>query len=125
MKTRAEKIEEFVKQLRCDIYIWDYICNDVDSITDFDSLYESIDDNGGFNVDVIYYSVAIKYLAENDPSLRESMELAYEYGYTTENLNSEVLASLLASQNARISVDELRDEVGEFFEGLDNGDAGE
>ena len=38
------------------------------------------------------------YLREHDTSLTESLELAAEYGYTTENLNSELLASLHASR---------------------------
>jgi hypothetical protein len=118
MKNREDRIREFVKSLHCDIDIWDYICNDTDSITDFESMRDTIDDNGGFNVDVIYYSVAIKYLAENDPSLQESIGLANEYGCTTENINSELLASLLASQNARIGFEELRTEIEDFFEEL-------
>ena len=41
----------------------------------------------------------MEYLKEHDNSLNESLEIASEYGYNTENLNSELLASLLASRN--------------------------
>lgn len=52
------------------------------------------------NTEIIYYTNAIKYLQENDPSLHESIESAIEYGYTdVEKLNSELLASLLATRN--------------------------
>jgi|SRR5690625_796301 len=45
--------------------------------------------------EVIYYSKAIKYLSENDPSLQISLELAKDLGYSLENINSELLATLL------------------------------
>jgi nitric oxide synthase oxygenase domain/subunit len=77
---------------------------------------DRIDNNRVLDVEVIYYSVAIQYLAENDPSLAESMEIANEYGYTTENLNSELLASLLASREASEKFYEYRDQLIEDLE---------
>jgi hypothetical protein len=62
------------------------------------SIYDELKDNGFFNVEIIYYHTAMEYLKEHDTSLNESLELAVEYGYTTENLNSELLASLHASR---------------------------
>jgi len=72
-----------------------------DELNDYDThqIFEQLHDNGFFNVDIIYYYKAIEYLKENDSSLCESLEIASEFGYTTENLNSEVLASLHASIN--------------------------
>ena len=67
-------------------------------LTDVNDLFDDLQENGYFNEEVIYYSSAIRYLKENDPSLTESLEIATEYGYTTENINSELLASLHASQ---------------------------
>lgn len=49
--------------------------------------------------EIIYYAHAIAYLAEHDASLMESLSLASEYGYTTDKLNSELLATLLLQQN--------------------------
>jgi len=71
-----------------------------DELDDYDThqIYDELQDNGFFNVDIIYYYKAIEYLKENDSSLCESLEIASEFGYTTENLNSELLASLHASQ---------------------------
>lgn len=59
---------------------------------------EELLDNGFFNVEIIYYSNAIEYLKENDSSFSESLEIAYELGYETQHLNSELLASLHASR---------------------------
>ena len=56
--------------------------------------------DGAFDIEIIYYHNAIKYLQENDPSLTESLNIANEYGYKICDLNSEMLASLLASYNA-------------------------
>ena len=69
-----------------------------EDLTDVNYLFFDLQNNGYFNEEVIYYSTAIRYLKENDPSLTESLEIATEYGYEAENLNSEVLASLHASQ---------------------------
>ena len=75
----------------------EYLSSKTD-LTDVNDLFDDLQDNGYFNEEVIYYSSAIRYLKENDPSLTESLEIATEYGYTTENLNSELLATLHASQ---------------------------
>ncbi|WP_323170648.1 hypothetical protein, partial [Pantoea agglomerans] len=41
--------------------------------------------------EVIYYSNAIKYLSDHDDSLRESLQLAHDLGYTADKINSELL----------------------------------
>ena len=124
-QTRTEKIEAFFAELDKQMDLNDNIINyvDIESIDEndaFDSIYEMIDENDGFNCEVIYYSNAIKYLQENDPSLNESLEIALEYGYEIKNLNSEILASLLKSQNVRDEFLELRDEINEFFDNLED-----
>ena len=120
MKTRIEKIEDFLSNLQTDVDVLDYV--DVENVGDFDDIYSQIDQNGGFDIEIIYYSNAIKYLMENDASLQESMEIASEYGFTPENLNSEVLASLLASRNTRDEFSELAGEIDLFFSELDDED---
>ena len=124
-QTRTEKIETFFAELDQQIDLNDNIINyvDIDSIDEndaFTSIYEMIEENDGFNCEVIYYSNAIKYLQENDPSLRESLEIASEYGFETKDLNSEILASLLKSQNVREEFLDFRDEINEFFESLED-----
>jgi len=77
----------------------DYLsCSDELGDYDTDQLQEELQDNGFFDVEIIYYYKAMEYLKENDPSLSESVELAHEYGFTLENINSETLASLHASR---------------------------
>tara|TARA_R110001583_G_scaffold72258_1_gene202515 strand:+ start:493 stop:921 length:429 start_codon:yes stop_codon:yes gene_type:complete len=97
---RDEQIIDLLDTL-ADKYIGDtpseYLSIKTD-LTDVDDIFSDLQDNGYFNEEVIYYSSAIRYLKENDPSLTESLEIATEYGYTAENLNSELLASLHASQ---------------------------
>lgn len=66
-----------------------------------DDLWAELDDKGAFNIDIIYYNRAMTYLSENDASLSESIEIAVDMGYSLENVNSELLASLYASQKAR------------------------
>ena len=118
-QTQQTAIFEFLNGLKTEVCITDYVnIEDIDIENAFESIQETIEENGGFNIDVIYYSNAIKYLQENDPSLRESLEIASEYGYTLEDLSSEVLASLLASQNARSEFYELQSEIDDFFQDL-------
>ncbi len=62
------------------------------------SAVDDVDERDWFSGDVIYYSKAIEYLAENDPSLQESIGLAAEMGWCLEDINSENLASLLATE---------------------------
>jgi len=112
----TEKIETFLRSLKTEVEIMDYInIEDIDHTDAFNSICDMISDNNGFDIEIIYYSNAINYLKENDPSLRESMEIVQEYGYEPKNINSELLASLLASQNAREEFYTLQDDINDFF----------
>ena len=116
MKT---KIENFLRDLKTEIEILYLVdVDEIDHNNAFDSICEMMEEKNGFDVEIIYYSNAIAFLAENDPSLNESMEIAYEYGYEVKKLNSEILASLLASKLARDEFYELETEINEFFEEL-------
>ena len=85
-----------------------------------EQIRKQIEDSDALNVEIYYYSNAIKFLQEKDPSLTESLEIANEFGYDLENIDSELLASLLASQMLRenfsdnFPADEL-DEIEEEF----------
>ena len=116
----TEKIESFLRSLKTEVEIMDYIqVEDIDYSDAFNSICDMISDNNGFDIDIIYYSNAIEYLKQNDPSLRESMEIAQEYGYEPKSIPSELLASLLASQNAREEFYELQDKINDFFSELE------
>jgi hypothetical protein len=118
--TRAEKIEKFLREeikLR-HIDLLDYI--NAENVNSFNDIYDQVEEQGGFNVEIIYYSKAMEYLMENDTSLQNSMELAADFGYTPENINSELLASLLASQYTMEELYKCEHEITEFFNTLDN-----
>ena len=117
---RSEKIEKFLREeikLR-HIDLLDYI--NAENVNSFNDIYEQVEEQGGFNVEIIYYSKAMEYLMENDTSLQNSMELAADFGYTPENINSELLASLLASQYSMEELYKCEHEITEFFNTLDN-----
>lgn len=119
------KIENFLIELtgKSEIDIVGLVTiEDIDTSNPYESIYEQIDENRGFDIDVIYYSTAINYLKENDPSLHESLALAYEMGFELKNLNSETLASLLKSQNERENFVNLKSEIEQFFEDLETED---
>ena len=123
------KVHEFFNSLNSDISINDYIDTkdiiDIDNLESFDSsvIFESItellQENGGFNLEIIYYSNAIDYLKENDPSLNESLNIALELCLEVQNLNSEVLASLLYSQNETENYYSLESDITDFFSDIE------
>lgn len=80
-------------------------------ISSVDNIREYLEDGGFFHQEVIYYGDAMEFLAKNDVSLCESLQLASEYGYSIESLNSEILASLLKSENCRNDFYSLEQEI--------------
>ena len=118
------RIEAFLNSLDAKIEINDNLINyvdieDIEFSDAFNSIYEMVYDKGGFDIEIIYYANAIKYLQENDASLQESLEIAAEYGYELKNLNSEVLASLLASRNSQENFYDIKEEIEDFFAELE------
>ena len=86
-----------------------------------DEVVEYIDETS----DITYYSSAMEFLTKHDNSLRDSLELAGEMCYKAQDLNSEILASLLNASRKRQEWDDIRDKadevIEEFFE--ENGEA--
>jgi len=98
------------------IYLPDYLDeDDIEDINDSDDLYNDLDNNEAFNIDIIYYNRAMEYLSENDFSLSESIQIAVDMGYSLEDINSETLASLHASQKARDDFWDITDEINEIL----------
>lgn len=92
-------------------------------ITDADDLENKITcSSNPFDEEIIYYSRALDYLRENDPSLRESLELAAGMGYSAGALNSELLASILASEKNRETWSNHRDKITELIEAINDAD---
>jgi hypothetical protein len=60
-----------------------------------------------YEQEIIYYYKATEYLLENDSSLRDSLDLAHDMGFSLENLNSEVLATLLYQRDLLESIEEV------------------
>jgi len=76
-----------------------------------DYVMETLEEHVRETSDIIYYSRAIEYLSENDPSLRESLELASELGYSPEDLDSEKLATILNERNTLDALRDVKDEI--------------
>lgn len=114
-KTRIERMKEFYKTLSTEIDLPYFADEDHEN---FEDLKDAIDEGNGFDIEIIYYSASMEYLSNNDNSLRESLQLADDLGYKAKECNSELLASLLASQNSRSEFDELENVIESFFEEL-------
>ena len=115
--TQITKIKEFLRSIKIDnLYIDDYVqYEEIDLDSPFDRIYDMIENNGGFNIEIIYYFNAMEYLSKNDPTLRVSIGIASEYMEDFRGLNSELLASLLASQIVREDFYNERDSIETFF----------
>lgn len=126
-KTRTEKIEDFLRGLNVEnLDVLEYV--NAEEVNNYDDVYNAINmyvDANGFDVEIIYYASAMKYLTENDTSLRESLEIASDMGFEVKNLSSEVLASLLASRKCREDFQELEREIDNFFDNLEDDDEDE
>lgn len=83
--------------------------SDVDSINEY--LMERINEQ-----EIIYYSNAIDYLKDNDPSLTNSIALATEYDFELKNLDSEKLATILYQQNLNNESYSLAEKLSAIFE---------
>lgn len=120
-----ERIINFCNEIELThLNIWDYLdAYDFDNL-DFSNAFEEIldilDEKNAFDIQIIYYSEAMKYLSLQDTSLVNSLEIANEYGYKLEDINSELLASLLASQITREAFFCCRYEIETFFENFDS-----
>lgn len=105
-------LQEIIEKEASDRWL-DFLCFDFQqSLEDFLDDVKSQEDEI-FNEEIIYFSNAIEYLKENDPSLRNSLELASDLWYDPKNLNSEILASLLLQED-------LRTEFFDFIERLES-----
>jgi flagellar basal body P-ring protein FlgI len=114
-----KNIIDFIKQnCKCDID-FEYHLNNQD-FTTVDEIEEILNDNNAFDQEVIYYSRAIDLLKEHDNSLRRSLEIASDLGYETKNLNSEILASLLATELCREEWADFRSELEDYIDSLED-----
>ncbi len=92
----------------------------IDCIDSPDELKYAVDDLDAydyFQENIIYHSTAMKFLMENDGSLKESLELAKEFDYSLSDLNSELLASLLATQYNIDEWEEIKQNIIDAFDG--------
>jgi len=85
-------------------HLSDFKFSDFYDFNEFENfVIECLENENAFNIEIVYYYKAMQFLTEHDQSLSESLGIAMEYGYQTKHLDSELLASLLASRLARDS----------------------
>jgi len=115
-KTKAEIQEQSIMEMLdgtdylCDISINVPECGFEDEYEIQEEIEKGIDNQ----LEVIYYHKAMEFLMKEDSSLNESMDLASAYCYTPENINSELLATLLLQQRASEELYDL--DFSELFE---------
>lgn len=114
------KFRELERKYSLDIETIPYeYYDDFEDAKDFERYFEELE-YSTHQTECIYYSNAMKYLSEHDTSLNESLEIASEMGYEVEQLNSELLATLLMQRKELEALydakDDLEDLYNEFIE---------
>ena len=125
MEATTQTISQQIEAKRAEIYALvnsididaNYHLED-DDLTSADNIRETLEDSDAFNIEIIYHSNAIEYLRKHDPSLETSLGLAHEMGFSLDKLNSETLASILASENVREDFSGIERELDELCEEL-------
>ena len=120
MRRIKEKKDGIVDKIQDLIDDTDYLRDisfdmDESDIGSADDVIEYIDERIN-EIEVIYYSNAIKILSENDPSLQISMGYADDLGYRCKDINSELLATILCQESAREEFDNIRNDIEEVVE---------
>jgi hypothetical protein len=106
----TNKLQQICEDNQFDIDLANLYYKD-DSFDEFnDKVYEAIRYE-----EIVYYSESMKYLTREDCSLRQSLEIASEYGYDTKDLNSELLATLLYQKRLQHQWYEISNQVEEIF----------
>jgi hypothetical protein len=106
----STKLQQIAEDNQFDIDLSNIYYNE-DTFNDFcDKVNDAI-----MYEEIIYYSEAIKYLMREDDSLADSLDIAKEYGYTIEQLNSELLATLLYQQRLTEQWYEIEEQVKKMF----------
>lgn len=118
---QVSQIQEFFNEnalthLNINDYISGYDLNNLDFNNAFEDILDILDSNEAFYIEIIYYKDAMEYLSKYDYSLHHSLSIAAEYGYKLEDLSSEILASLIASEITRGAFAGLKQWIEEFFE---------
>lgn len=88
------------------------------NLDDFDDFKNVLIEN--YDSEIIGYNQAMEYLQENDRSLKDSLRLADEFGYSLKNLHSEILASLLVADNFSELVNDSSDDLEAIYNYLNN-----
>jgi len=101
--TKEKRLEKFISEIEKDLhheityylYPEDYI----DLVNQEIDLIDLLEDTDFFNVDIIGITEANKII--NDIGFNSAIEIAKYYGYSINNIDSEALASIVASQELR------------------------
>jgi hypothetical protein len=110
---QVKQIKELFQftNLMCDVEFNLYLTGEeVDSAQCIERI---LSDSDCFNIEIIYYHRAMEFLMRYDGSLKDSLRIAEDFGIELSDLNSETLASLLASQM-------IHEEFYEHYKELEN-----
>lgn len=97
-----------------DLEILQYVNDsELEDLQDVEDLMDLINERAHeiCEVEIISYAKAIEYLAEHDQSLNDSISIALEYGYELWSINSELLASLLATEHNKRDLEEVLEKL--------------
>lgn len=97
--TKIKKAIKLLNDAKFDVDFDYYEKNELKEYTTWNDFIEHAETLINESGEIIYYYNAMEYLKENDGSLRDSIDIALEFGYELKDINSELLATLLHTQN--------------------------
>jgi hypothetical protein len=115
---REDKVYKFLEKLQYRGVEFEISSIDVNEVDSFEYLEEEMQNENLLDVEITYYSKAMEYLSKNDPSLKESLRIAEDFGYRPGDLHSELLATLLATEENKDYFYDMEDNIRHFFEEL-------
>ena len=113
-----QKVAEFLSLNTCSDIDYHYHLEGTEFNT-ADDVRDILEDAGALDIEIIYYTKAMEYLMNEDTSLTESLKLAHDMGFTAESLNSETLASILATERAREAFYSIENELQDLIDELE------
>lgn len=115
-KKTLQQIREFSESINM-ATMWEHInAQEFNDCENTEDLRDILHENEYFDVRIIYYENAINYLKDNDPSFTRAFELAVELGYDMRTLNSEMLASLVATDDLYEQWNKKEQEIQDFID---------
>lgn len=118
--TKEKRLEKFISEIEKDLHheITYYLEDQdyIDLVNEESNLSDILEDTDFFNVDIIGITKSNKII--NDIGFNSAIEIAKDYGYSINNIDSEALASIIESQKLRNEFNKINERITDYIDNL-------